>query len=70
MWEVTWKPEVTALGVDRIPREDSVLMEKEVVVVREHFSFLVRMLSSDTDYCFAWLNGWYRMRMIWIWRAC
>ncbi|EIM79913.1 MED14-domain-containing protein [Stereum hirsutum FP-91666 SS1] len=32
MWEVTWKPEVTALGVDRIPREDAVLMEKEVVV--------------------------------------
>lgn len=33
MWEVAWKPEVTALGVDRIPREEAVLGEKEVVVV-------------------------------------
>lgn len=56
MWEVTWKPEVTALGVDRIPREDAVLMEKEVVVVREPFSWdLTELLPSDTDYC---LLGW------------
>lgn len=55
MWEVTWKPEVTALGVDRIPREDAVLMEKEVVVVREPPpGNLMELLPSDTDY---WLLG-------------
>lgn len=55
MWEVTWKPEVTALGVDRIPREDAVLMEKEVVVVRERLPvILMEFLPSDTDY---WLLG-------------
>lgn len=49
VWEVTWKPEVTALGVDRIPREEAMLEEREVVVVCGFTSHLVNCGADVLD---------------------